>query len=222
MRYFQEEFKEFFNQLSINNNKEWFHANKTEYETHVKIPFEKFVNQLIIQISKHEDLKGITAKQCIGRIHKDIRFSKDKTPYNTHINAFISPAGSKDKSIPGLFLRFSPEMIGIMCGAYCPSKQQTERIRKHIANNLSKFESLHSQKKFYYTFGEIKGETIKRIPEQWKEVCKLEKLILNKQWYFVAEREPEIFENENLIEEIMNYYIVAKPLNDFLKIAIKQ
>lgn len=207
--------------MSENNNKDWFHAHKTEYETNVKIPFKNFVTQLIIEVSKHENLGNIQAKQCIGRINKDIRFSKDKSPYNLHLNAYISPFGSKDKSFPGLLIRFAPYTLGIMGGCYCPSKEQTSAVINQIKNNLSEFEDYYSNKSFFEKFGHIQGESMKRIPVELNEISKLEKLILNKHWFFVAEREPELLLSENLLSEVMGYYFTAKPLNDFFKRAIK-
>ncbi|WP_437398750.1 DUF2461 domain-containing protein [Flagellimonas lutimaris] len=221
MIYFSHEYIRFFEQLSLNNNKDWFHTHKKDYETFVKIPFENFVSRLTKEISKHEVLGTIQAKQCISRINRDIRFSKDKPPYNLHLNAFITPFGSKDKSFPGLFIRFAPDMVGIMGGCYCPSKEQINAIRDHITENLSAFENLYSNKSFFEKFGNIKGETMKRIPIELKEISELEKLILNKQWYFVAEREPELLLGENLLEKVMEYYFIAKPLNDFFKQALK-
>jgi uncharacterized protein (TIGR02453 family) len=221
MKYFNKNFGDFFVRLAANNNKDWFHTHKKDYETFVKIPFENFVSQLIEEISKHENLGTIQAKQCISRINKDIRFSKDKSPYNLHLNAFITPFGSKDKSYPGLFIRFAPHMVGIMGGCYCPSKEQINAIRNYITDNLLAFENLYSNKSFFEKFGNIKGDTLKRIPVELKEISKLEKLILNKQWYIVAERGPELLLSENLLEEVMEYYFTAKPINDFFKQAIK-
>ena len=221
MTFFTQLYTDFFRQLAKNNNKEWFLAHKAEYEKDVKRPFENFVKQLIAEISKHENLDKIQTKQCIGRINRDIRFSKDKSPYNLHVNAFISPYGRKDKSYPGFFIRFSADMVGVMGGCLSHSKEQINAIREHIENNLSEFESLYSDKTFCHKFGKIHGESIKRIPQELKEIAKQEKLILNKQWYFVTEREPEWMLSENLLNEIMEYYLVAKPLNDFFKKALK-
>lgn len=114
MKYFTDDFAKFFKDLAKNNHKEWFHENKKRYESSVKYPFTLFLKDLITEIQKFGTALDIEPKDCILRINKDIRFSKDKTPYNLHYTAFISKDGKKDKSIPGLFLRFSPEEIGIM------------------------------------------------------------------------------------------------------------
>lgn len=213
---FTNKFQAFFNNLSQNNNTEWFHAHKSEYEIHVKKPFEKIVGDLIKEISKHEDLGVITPKDCILRINKDVRFSKDKSPYNTHLTAFVSKAGGKDKSIPGLFLRFSADSVGIMGGCYGPNTIQISQIRKHIQENLETFQNIKSNKEFVNTYGSIQGESIKRIPERLVLAAQDEPLILNKQWYFVAERNHTFMHDPKLLTKLMDYYLVAKPMNDFL------
>lgn len=220
MEIFTNNFQSFFNNLSLNNNTEWFHANKTEYETHVKKPFEKLVEGLIEEISKHEDLGLITPKDCILRINKDVRFSKDKSPYNTHVTAFISKAGSKDKSIPGLFLRLSADSVGIMGGSYGPNTLQISQIRTHIQENLKTFQNIKSNKEFAKKYGSIQGESIKRIPENLVLVAREEPQILNKQWYFVAETNSTLLHDPKLITTLMDYYFAAKPMNDFLLNAI--
>ena len=221
MKYFKREFIDFFNKLSGNNNKEWFHAHKSDYGNFVKTPFEKFISDFIAKISMHENLNGITARDCILRINRDIRFSNDKSPYNLYVTAFVSQGGRKDKTIPGIFLRFAPDMVGIMGGCYGPSNEQINYIRSYIADNLSEFKACYTNTNFTEKFDSIKGEAIKRIPEEIKIISEQEKLILNKQWYFVTEQKASILFSANLLDEIMSYYYAAKPLNDFLKQAIK-
>ena len=87
MPYFSPAFGSFFTGLSANNNKEWFDANRKTYEAEVKKPFAAFVEEMILRMSKHEPEIGIKPTDAISRINKDIRFSKDKTPYNTHVSA---------------------------------------------------------------------------------------------------------------------------------------
>lgn len=220
METFTNKFQAFFLNLSQNNNTEWFHAHKDEYQTHVKKPFEKLVGDLIEEISRHEELGVITPKDCILRINKDVRFSKDKSPYNTHATALISKAGGKDKSIPGLFLRFSADSVGIMGGCYGPNAMQISQIRTCIQENLKMFQKIRSQKEFVNKYGSIQGESIKRIPENLMSVAQEEPLILNKQWYFIAEKKSTFLHERKLLTNLMNFYFAAKPMNDFLLQAI--
>jgi uncharacterized protein (TIGR02453 family) len=216
MTYFTTDFTEFFKDLAANNHKEWFHKNKKRYETSVKKPFTLFLNDLILEIQKYDQKLILEPKDCILRINKDIRFSKDKTPYNLHYTAFISKGGKKNKSIPGLFLRFGPEEIGIMAGCYNLPKEQLLRIRNTIQSDIKHFKLLYSDKNLIGKFGQIQGEEHKRIPKQFKETFKEEPLIAKKQFYVVAIRQSKMIYNDNLINEMMAYWHAAKPLNDFL------
>jgi uncharacterized protein (TIGR02453 family) len=216
MKYFTPDFTEFFKDLAQNNNKDWFHENKRRYETSVKNPFNYFLTDLITEIQKFDTDLNIEPKDCILRINKDIRFSKDKSAYNLHYTAFISKGGKKDKSIPGLFLRFGPEEIGIMAGCYGVSKDQLFEIRKAIQSDLKQFKTLYSDKELISKFGSIQGEEHKRIPKEFQETYKLEPLIAKKQFYLVVMRETELLTSDNLIDELMEYWHAAKPINDYL------
>ena len=221
MKYFTTDFVEFFKDLAKNNHKEWFHENKKRYESSVKNPFTLFLKDLITEIQKFDKDILIEPKDCMGRINKDIRFSKDKTPYNLQYTAFISKVGKKDKSIPGIYLRFSPEEIGIMAGCYSVSKEQLLGIRNTIQKDLKQFKTLYSDKTLIDKFGVIQGEEHKRIPKEFHTTYEKELLIAKKQFYIVAMRETELLTSDNLIKEIMDYWHTAKPLNDYLTKAIK-
>ena len=161
MQYFTEDYLNFFKDLAKNNNKEWFQSQRKRYEASVKKPLAIFVTDLISEVSKHEEI-NLLAKDCVSRINRDIRFSKDKTPYNLQMNAFVSKGGKKDKSIPGLYVRLGPEMLGIMGGSYGPEKHQLEAIRMDLMNNGDAFNKLISEQKFKSRFGVIQGEKMKR------------------------------------------------------------
>jgi len=221
MSYFTQDFIDFFKELSQNNHKEWFHANKKRYEASVKNPFYALLGDIIKEFQKEDPLMNLEVKNAVARINRDIRFSKDKTPYNTHVTAFISREGKKNKSIPGLFLRFSPEMVGIMGGCYGPDKEQLIKLRTVMSQDGKAFRKLINAKSFKNKFGEIQGDVSKRIPKEFKEAAQIEPLVANKQFYFVAEREPELLLQKDLLKEIMKYWKTMKPVSEFLKNAIK-
>lgn len=221
MKYFDKDFAAFFKELEKNNNKEWFHSQKKRYEQSVKHPFQQFITDLIEAIQQYDDRVRIEAKDCILRVNRDIRFSKDKSPYNLHVTAIVSIVGRKDKSIPGIFLRFAPKMIGIMGGCYGLDKQQLANIRKGLAKDGDDFRKLISAKDFVSKFENIRGDVIKRIPKELQEDASNEPLILNKQFYFAAERDSKLLTSKNLLEEIMTYWKAAQPVNDYLYNCIK-
>ena len=222
MKYFEKDYINFFKDLSKNNHKEWFHANKKRYETSVKNPFLNFVGDLITEIQKTDKTIQVEAKNCIGRINRDIRFAKDKTPYNLHMTAFISPLGKKDKSQPGIYLRFSPEMLGIMGGCFGPDKTQLANLRKAIIKNPKEINKLISSKKFKDAFGDIKGDVMKRIPKDLQAAVEKEPLILHKQFYYVKEEKPTLITSPDLMKQILKYHKIMLPVNEFLTKAIKK
>jgi len=216
MTYFTQEFLDFFQELAHNNHRDWFHSHKSRYERHVKKPFHTFVADLIDRI--HEDDPRITLepKHAIFRINRDIRFSKDKTPYKTNVSAVISPQGRKDFTYPGFYIDFSHQKLYIGGGAYSVQKDQLERIRFAIATQSEAFQALLDQVEFKEKYGELKGEKNKRLPKELKEVAEKQPLIFNKQFYYMAELDSHHVLDHNLMDLVMEYYYAAKPMKDFL------
>jgi len=221
MQYFTQDFIDFLKELDANNRKEWFHDNKKRYESSVKNPFLKFLQDLFAEIRKHDNQFKVEAKDCIARINRDIRFAKDKTPYNIHYTAFASRGGKKNKHIPGIFLRFGPEEVGIMGGCYMLSKEQLLSVRRQISSNIPKFRKLISATDFVAKFGEIVGEEHKRIPKEFQSAHVKEPLIAKKQFYYMAQRKPELILSKELLSEIMSYWHTARPVNEYFIRAIQ-
>jgi uncharacterized protein (TIGR02453 family) len=217
MAHFTNNFTKFFKDLEKNNSTAWFNENRKTYESEVKKPFAAFVEEMIKRIQKHEPEVKIKASDAIMRINKDIRFSKDKTPYNTHVAANISAFGKKDKSYPGFYFQLSPNKISIFGGAYAVENDRLQKIRSHIAKNLKAFASAYKEKKFSDKFGKIQGEQNKRIPPEFQDVAAKEPLIANKQFYYSAELKPELLTSDKLADSLMEYYLAAKGINSFLK-----
>ena len=163
--------------------KAWFDENRKTYEKEVKKPFSDFVEEMIKRIQKHEPDVQIKAADAIMRINKDIRFSKDKIPYNTHVAANISVYGKKDKSYPGFYFQLSPAGVMVYGGAYMVENTTLQSIREHISSNLKDFSNVYNDKLFKDKFGSIQGEQNKRLPAEFQEVAKNEPLIANKQFY---------------------------------------
>ena len=217
MNYFNPAFLKFFKELSKNNSTEWFNDNRKTYEAEVKKPFSGFVEEMILRIRKYEPEIQIKPSDAIMRINKDIRFSKDKTPYNTHVSANISAYGKKDKSYPGFYFQLSSEGVMIYGGAYMVENTTLQQIRNHIAGNLKNFSAAYNDKSFKEKFGSIQGEQNKRIPAEFQAVSEKEPLIANKQFYYSASLKPALITSAGLPEELMEYYRAGKKVNEFLK-----
>lgn len=214
MSYFTKEFISFFRELRKNNNKEWFHSNKKRYEAHVKNPMRAFVTDLISEMNKTDKTIDVEPKKCIGRINRDIRFSKDKTPYNVHLFAHVTQ-GSRMDPKPEIAFRFGGYDSGIMSGYYSPSKDRLLGIRNKIKADPKAFEKLYSNKKFVKQFGSIQGEANKRIPPAFKAMFEQEPLIANKQFYYVKEFDEKLILQDDLLKTILDHWKTARPLNEF-------
>lgn len=217
MSYFNPAFIAFFKDLSKNNSTEWFNTNRKVYEKEVKKPFAGFVDEMIGRIRQYEPGIQIKASDAIARINKDIRFSKDKTPYHTHVAANISLYGKKDKSYPGFYFQLSPEAIHIYGGAYMLENDRLALVRQLISSKVLTFSKVINSPAFLEKFGGIQGEKNKRIPEEFQAALAREPLIANKQFYYSAELKPDLLLSGKLPEQLMEYYLAAKPVNDFLK-----
>lgn len=221
MAYFDRDFISFFSELKNNNNKEWFDANRKRYEKSVKKTFVQFIGAMIKNIQAHDPDLKIEPSDCILRINRDIRFSTDKTPYNTHVTAFISNGGKKDKTKPGFFLRFTAHEIGIMIGCFHPDKNQLQKIRAAIASDPTTFTQIINGKSFKNKFGVLKGEENKRIPSELIEAVKTQPLIARKQFYATAMLDSTNLLRDDLPSILMDYYHAARPVNIYFENAMK-
>lgn len=216
MAFFEKDFLDFFIELAGNNHKDWFDANRKRYEKSVKDPFKVFVQHMVDLIAKEDKrFVGLEAKDCIFRINRDIRFSKDKTPYKTYLSAVISPKGKKSDSVHGIYFEFGPEHLRAYGGIYEIDKEKIERIREAIASDIKGFQKLYQAKEFKDLFGEVLGEKNKIIAKDVKKAAEEEPLIYNKQWYFYTQFEPEVLMSEDLDQVILKCFRVGKPIEDY-------
>jgi uncharacterized protein (TIGR02453 family) len=221
MIYFTNEFFKFFNELEFNNNTTWFNANRLAYENNVKKPFVALTEEMISRINKHDKNINLKASDCIFRINKDVRFSKEKIPYKVHVSANISRMGRKSHEFPGFYYQLSPDKMIVAGGAYMLEKEALYSIRSYILKHNKEFESIINEPDFKSKMSEIKGEKNKIIPSEFKSFALTQPLIANKSFYFWVELDSKEILSPNLEDILMNYYITGKPLNDFLTKAMK-
>ncbi len=220
MNYFTSEYLDFFKSLAANNHKDWFDANRALYTKQVKEPFAYFIDDLISESAKIDTEINITYKEAIFRVNRDVRFSKDKTPYKLRMSAIISKYGRKDKSYPGLYVELGPEKLGIYGGLFMPNTQQLNKVRKAIVNQFGRFNKYVSNETFRDLFFEIKGTKNKRIAPEFREKAQSQPLLFNKQWYYTAELPPDVIISSDLMPQITNHFKTMQVLNEFFKNAL--
>ena len=221
MSYFTKDYLDFFKELAANNNKDWFDENRKRYAESVKVPFENFVTDLIKEVGKKDKNIQIEHKDAIFRINRDIRFSKDKTPYKTDRSAVISPKGRKDKTNPGLYVVSGPEHMRVYGGIYVADKEQLLSIREHIAKDPKKLDKLCADAKFKKTFGEIRGEKNKVLPKEFKEIGEKAPILFNKQFYWFTEMPAKTILDKDVIGKVMDAYNVQTKMMNYFAEALK-
>ncbi len=217
MTFFAKSYVDFFKNLAKNNTTAWFDANRATYEAAVKAPFAAFTTAMIERIAALDDEVKITAKDAISRINRDTRFSKDKSPYNTHLSAAISKYGRKNKEYPGILFQVSHEGVGIFGGAYAPEPESLAKIRALIAKDGKGFVKAITGKAFVAHFGELQGEAIKRIPPELAAAAAKEPRILQKQFFYEAHLPAAAVTSQDLGDQLLAHWHAAREVNTFLQ-----
>lgn len=221
MKYLTSDFLDFYKDLAANNNRDWFQANKKRYETSVKKPFELFVAAVIQELAKTDKSMAVSPSDCIFRINRDVRFSKDKTPYKLHSSAVVSASGKKGVADIGIYFELGPERMAIGGGCYQPDKEQLERIREAIAKNPKGLMKAVNDAKFKKAWGEMQGEKNKILAPEFKAVAEDCPLIFNKQFFYWVELDSSIITSGKLMDTLLKYREAATPVKDFLEKALK-
>jgi len=154
----------FLNSLSANNNKPWFEEHRADYEA-ARGALENFVDGLIDELRVADKLDDLSAKSCIGRINRDVRFSRDKSPYKTSLGAAIAPGGRKSVRL-GYHLYLAPQGGSLLGGGlYMPEPAQLQRFRQAVAEDAAPFRKLIKAKALVEQFGGVSGERLKTAPQ---------------------------------------------------------
>ncbi|MDZ4667594.1 MAG: DUF2461 domain-containing protein [bacterium] len=201
--------------LREHNNKDWFDQNKMEY-TELRNAWISFVQQIIDDLGKLDSSIGnLDAKKCIFRINKDVRFSKDKSPYKTNFGAIINKGGKKEMS-SGYYIHFDPKEIFIAGGTYLPEPKLLASIRQEIDYNLSEFESIVKDKKAIRLFGVLSGDKLVRPPKGYLEDNLAVELLKHKSFLWTKNFNLNEVTNKKFQNNILEAFAQMKPLNDFL------
>ena len=154
----------FLDELSQNNEKSWFDQHRSDYET-ARRAFEQFVDGLIDELRESEQLQGLAAKDCVARIYRDVRFSKDKSPYKTNFGALIAPGGWRSGAL-GYYVGLEPHGRSMVAGGlYSPTPEQLDRFRQAIDEDAAAFQRVTGAQEFVEVFGEVEGERLKTAPK---------------------------------------------------------
>ena len=213
---------DFLKALKKNNNKDWFDKNKEKYLA-AKQNIDEMAEALIKSFSSFDKkLVGLKAKDCVFRIYRDVRFSKNKTPYKTNMGCAISPGGRKAEEA-GFYIHIEPGKSFLAGGRWMPPADHLKKIRQEIDYNGKKFHKILSDKNFKKYFGELDDSDeykLSRPPKGYDknhpdiELLKLNSFIV---WHEYNEKE---ITSKNFLKEITKGAKMMQPFLDFLNTAI--
>ncbi len=204
----------FLNNLKENNNRDWFNDNKKEF-VELKEQFEAFINQLIPKIQQLDGFSGsLSAKDCIFRIYRDVRFSKNKLPYKTHFGAYLAPGGRKSP-FAGYYVHIEPSGSFAGGGVYHPEPAILKEIRYEIMDRTDEFKDIISAREFKKVFPEIYGEKLKTSPKGFPKDFKDIDLLRFKSYALVHSINDKTIKSTDFENYLLNLFKTAKPFNAF-------
>lgn len=212
---------DFLKNLKKNNTKEWFDANRKQYEA-AKSDFENVVTDILTALSKHDKrFEELKAKNCIFRINRDVRFSKDKSPYKPNFGAAFAPDGKKSAS-GGFYVHIEPGQNFIGGGIWMPEAEQLKKIRQEIDYNFKDFTKIVTKKSFRDWFGDLDMEgALKNPPKGYDPDNPAIKYLKLKNFVTGHKLGDKELIDQNLLQTIEDAYKTIKPLLDFLQTAVK-
>jgi uncharacterized protein (TIGR02453 family) len=209
----------FLKDLKKNNNKPWFDKNRGAYEN-AKADFEEFITDVLAKLAKTEPaFKELKAKDCIFRIYRDVRFSKDKTPYKAHFAAAFSKGGKKHMAA-GYYIHLEPGSIFLGGGMWMPEPDALKKIRQEIDYNFKDFQKIVNGASFKKTFNKLSEEDkLKTLPKGYEANNPAIEYLKLKSFVASCKMDDKDIMDKNGAAKCEKIYSAMKPLIDFLNVA---
>ena len=213
----------FLKKLAKNNNKAWFDANRPSY-VEAKTTFENFVASLISAYGKHDpSIAHLTAKECMFRINRDVRFSKDKSPYKTNLGASIS-SGGKKSPFAGYYVHIAPGASFAGGGMWMPMPEQLAKVRQEIDYNFDEFLSLIKSPAFKKQYQQLyTGDdvSLSRVPKGYDAENPAAEYLKLKSFIAMRPITDEEIASGDLEKICVNAFKALKPLVEFINRGIE-
>ena len=214
---FSSEAIQFFRSLARNNRREWFQPRKPVFDEQLKAPMFDLVSRLNGAMARFAPDYLTEPSKAVYRIYRDTRFSKDKTPYKTHIAAsFRHRHLGGEGGGGGFYFAVSHKEVAVGGGMYMPSPETLLAVRRHLAEHHKEFRKLISSKSVKGLLGEVHGEQLTRVPKGFCAEDPAADLLKHKQLYLYIELPPELATSATLEKEIVARFKAMTPFLEFL------
>ena len=214
---------QFLEDLVANNNTDWMHANKKRYENYKKA-YHNYIASILAEMKPlDKSLEPLEVKNCTFRINRDIRFSKDKSPYKTNMGVWFSQNKFR-KNSPGYYIHFEKGNSFIAGGVWCPEPIELKQIRKEIAFFYEDLEAIVTDNSFQKEFKTItrdENNTLKKAPKDFEPNHPAIEFLKLKSFTASEKVDDKLFLDKNFSKIVAQKLMVLKPFNDFLTRAIE-
>lgn len=210
---------DFLNGLYLNNSKKWVDEHRSDYDETIE-DFTQFNQDLIDAISKFDQSiakSDLQAKDCIPRLNRDLRFTKDKSPYKTYLYSVIMEGGRKSGNA-GYFMMMSPGECYFGSGAFQPEPERLKKIRQKIDTNFEDWKKIAEDKKLLKAFPEgiLAQESLQKIPRGFDAESPAQDFLKMK-GFFVRKYHPDpFFRGKDNFSEIVESFKACQHLNQFV------
>ena len=206
--------------LKRNNDRDWFEARRPIFERELKTPMLALIAQINDAMLAFAPDHIRPPHKALFRIYRDIRFSKNKLPYKTHMAAWWARTGLEKTSGGGFYFHISPTEVTIAAGVYMPERDQLLAIRRYLVEHHAEMRRLLANKKLKAVLGEFDGLRLTRAPKGFSPedpaVAASLDLILCRQWGVAATLPAEAALEPDFVNQIVTRFQRATPLVDLL------
>ncbi|HEY0677202.1 MAG TPA: DUF2461 domain-containing protein [Chitinophagaceae bacterium] len=214
----------FLRDLKKNNNKPWFDAHRSQYET-ARSDFEQFIQLVLDKHSRNDpDLKDLTAKKCTFRINRDVRFSKDKSPYKTNFGASMDKGGKKS-GLAGYYFHCEPGNSFLGGGLWMPESAVIKRVRQEIDYSYDEFKKILTAKKLKAYYGGLyTGEDVQlsKVPQGFEKDNPAAEYLKFKSWLVLHNLSDATLTSKDLVKETVEAFKLMQPFVKFLNRAVEE
>ncbi len=207
----------FLKDLSKNNNREWFTEHKKEYEGHLA-EVVSVADEVLSLMNKHDKIENESGKKSVMRIYRDVRFSKDKSPYKNHWGGGFQRATKQLRG--GYYFHIQPGASFVGGGFWAPEPSDLKLIRDAIAADEKGFRKIISSKNFKDVFGELHGDKLKTVPKGFDKEDSALDLLQFKQFLISHEFSDEEVMSKDFPKKVNEAFKAMRPFFDWMSYAL--
>ena len=206
----------FLRALKRNNRREWFQPRKEKFEALIKAPMLELIESLNHRFMDFAPQYITPPQKAVYRIYRDTRFSKDKTPYKTHVSAIFPRSNAVKREGSVFYFHFTEKELLVFGGVWAPERDELMAYRALLAEHHEEFSQILAQKELKRVAGSLQGEQMSRVPKGFPVDHPAESLLRHRQWYLESTVDAKLITSPKVVAEIARRFAAMAPMVEFL------